>query len=117
MTYLDRLTLEDIRKYPLAIPKNLPYGVSEQFGDLFNKYRNDFSGLLHYDSFPPIKGALLHSQIVALTPQITLFDDDIKHAVRVITPIDMPKLNVFFSVVMLKNQISAPAKRLLSLLL
>ncbi|WP_133181566.1 LysR family transcriptional regulator [Shewanella decolorationis] len=117
LTYLDHLTLEDIRNYPLAIPKNLPYGVSEQFGDLFNKYRTDFSGLLHYDSFPPIKGALLHSQIVALTPQITLFDDDIKNAVRIITPVDMPKLNVFFSVVMLKKQISIPTKRLLSFLL
>lgn len=117
LVYLNRLTLEDIRHYPLAIPRNLPMGVSELFGDLFFQFRKDFAGLLHYDTFPPIKGALMHSPIVALTPLIALLEDGVKESLQVITPSDMPKLNVCFSVVMSRKQTSIAAMRFLHLLL
>ncbi|MGL4581176.1 MAG: LysR family transcriptional regulator, partial [Shewanella sp.] len=114
---LPGLTLADIRRYPLAIPRNLPTGVAELFGDLFLPFRKDFAGLLHYDAFPPIKGALMHSPMVALTPQIALLEEGARGALQVITPQDMPELNVCFSVVMLRKQTSVAASRFLRFLL
>ncbi|MGL6123382.1 MAG: LysR family transcriptional regulator [Shewanella sp.] len=111
------LTLADIRQFPLAIPRNLPAGVSELFGDLFLPFREDFSGLLHYDAFPPIKGVLMHSPMVALTPQIALLEENCRDALHILTPIDMPPLNVCFSVVMLRKQTSVATSRFLRLLL
>lgn len=111
------LTLADIRRFPLAIPRNLPAGVLDMFGDLFFQYRSDFSGLLHYDAFPPIIGAIQHSQMLALTPQVALLDESIRSELHIFTPQDMPQLDVCFSVVMLRTQTSIAAKRFLQLML
>jgi DNA-binding transcriptional LysR family regulator len=111
------LTLADIRDYPLAIPRNLPTGVMESFADLFSPYRVDFAGLLHYDTFQPIKAALQHSQMLALTPQVNLLEGQTKSSLCVLKPIDMPPLDVCFSIVMLKKQNNLAANRFLHLLL
>lgn len=98
------LTLADIRHYPLAIPRNLPTGVMESFADLFSPYRDDFAGLLRYDTFQPISAALQHSQMVALAPQVSVIEGQTKPSLCVLSPIDMPPLDVCFSIVMLKKQ-------------
>ena len=111
------LTLADIRQYPIAIPRNLPSGVIDRFGDLFFQYRKDFAGLVHYDAFPPIKGAIQHSQMLALTPKVALLDEAMADELHIFKPVDMPQLDVCFSVVMLKSQVSVAAKRFLQLML
>lgn len=111
------ITLADIRSFPIAIPRNLPTGVAEQFGDLFFQYRDDFAGLLHYDAFTPIKGALLHSSMVALTPQIAILEDGFRESLQIIVPDDMPQLDVCFSVVLLRKHTSMAVSRFLQLLL
>lgn len=98
------LTLADIRDYPLAIPRNLPTGVMESFGDLFSPYRDDFAGLLRYDTFQPISSALQHSHMVALAPQISVIEEQKKPLLCALSPIDMPPLAVCFSIVTLKKQ-------------
>ncbi|WP_220741578.1 LysR family transcriptional regulator [Shewanella schlegeliana] len=113
----DSLSLEDLRQYPIAIPRNLPAGVVELFGDLLFEYRSDFAGLLHYDAFPPINAAMQHSQMLALTPQVALLDETVADELHTFKPVDMPKLDVCFSVVMLRSQASVAAKRFLQLML
>ena len=117
LTAKSDLTLADIRQFPIAVPRNLPPGVMDMFGDLFFQYRSDFAGLLHYDAFPPIKGALLNSPMVALTPQVALLDDELKETLHIFRPDDMPELDVCFSVVMLRKQVSVAAARFLELMI
>ena len=113
----EQLTLADIRHFPIAIPRNLPPKVMDKFDDLLFQYRSDFAGLLHYDSFPTVKGALLNSSMVALTPQVGLLNEDHQEILHIFKPVDMPKLDVCFSIVMLRKQVTLAASRFLELIL
>lgn len=102
------ITMADLRRYPLAIPRNLPASMFDIFGDLFNRDREDFAGLVRFDQFQPIKASLQNCDMVAITPEIAIRQELNEHELLALVPGDMPELKASFSVVTLKGKTQSP---------
>ncbi|ABV88742.1 LysR family transcriptional regulator [Shewanella pealeana] len=102
------LMLDDLREYPLAIPRAMPSSVQTQFGDLFDKDRHDFGGLVKFDQFYPIKESLLNCNMVAITPEIAVRKELAEGRLVSLPVSDMVKLTSCFSIVYLKSKSLSP---------
>ncbi|WP_394129081.1 LysR family transcriptional regulator [Shewanella maritima] len=113
-----RLFLPALRDYPLAIPKHLPLAVQQEFGDLFNVKRHDFSGLVRFEHFPTIQDAMLNSDIVALTSEIAVRNLIEQGSLVQLSPLLMPEIYAEFSVISLRGKKqTAPAIEFIECLL
>ncbi|GIU44590.1 LysR family transcriptional regulator [Shewanella colwelliana] len=101
LAQLPRLFLPSFRDYPLAVPRHLPCKVAEQFEDLFMLARDDFAGLVRFDQFHAIKGAMFDSDLIALTPEIAVREELKRGTLIRLVPQSMPEFEARFSVVSL----------------
>ncbi|MCJ8305024.1 LysR family transcriptional regulator [Shewanella sp.] len=96
--------LPSLRDYPLAVPQAMPNSVSQKFEDLFDDDRHDFSGLIRFDQFQPIKASLLNCDMLVITPEVSV-KKELAEGSLVALPIkNMPEVSASFSVVYLKNR-------------
>ncbi|MCL1066723.1 LysR family transcriptional regulator [Shewanella olleyana] len=108
---LPRLFLPTLRDYPLAIPRHLPEEVSHIFEDLFMIQRDDFSGLVRFEQFHPIKEAIMTGDLVALTPEIAVRAELESGALVSLKPTMMPELFAQFCIVYLKQKSQSPSAK------
>ncbi|WP_394496573.1 LysR family transcriptional regulator [Shewanella sp. ENK2] len=104
LTQLPRLYLPSFRDYPLAIPRHLPKSIADAFEDLFKQQREDFSGMVRFDQFHPIKESIINGDLIALTPEISVRSQIEKGALVELSPYVMPLIYARFSVVSLKEK-------------
>ncbi|MGL4474653.1 MAG: LysR family transcriptional regulator [Shewanella sp.] len=95
-------TAKTLRHYPLAVPRQLSQHCLQQFGDLFSPQRYDFSGLLRYDQFEPIKSSIMQSDLIAITPKIAISGELACGTLRLICADDLPQIPAQFGLVMTK---------------
>lgn len=102
------LTLRCLRHYPLASPRHLPERVFTGFGDLFSRERDDFAGLVRFEQFQPVKTALQHCDMLAITPEIAI-EKELQRGELAVLPVqNMPSLTANFSVVIRKGHGQGP---------
>ncbi|KPZ67851.1 HTH-type transcriptional regulator GbpR [Shewanella sp. P1-14-1] len=104
LTQLQRLFLPSFRDYPLAIPRHMPQSIADAFEDLFKQQREDFSGMVRFDQFHPIKESIINGDLVALTPEISVRSQLEKGVLVELSPYVMPLIYARFSVVSLKEK-------------
>ena len=109
LTELQRLFLPSFRGYPLAIPRHLPDSIFESFEDLFKQQRDDFSGMVRFDQFHPIKDSIINGDLVALTPEIAVRSQIEQGKLVELSPYVMPLIYARFSVVSLKEKSQSKA--------
>ncbi|WP_394129077.1 LysR family transcriptional regulator [Shewanella maritima] len=106
-----QVSLDDLKRFPLAIPSAMPRTVSEQFNDLFLKTREGFSGLIKFEQFQAIKDSLDNCDLIALAPDISVAKD-IKEGHLMVLPVyDMPAIQASFSIVHLKHRQLLPSEK------
>lgn len=103
LTEMAGITLQSLRQYPLAMPRSMPPSIQRQFGDLFDKDRHDFAGLVKFDQFQPIKTSMLSCDMVAITPELAVRQQLDDGSLVSLLVDDMAKLTANFSVVYLKG--------------
>ncbi|WP_394496569.1 LysR family transcriptional regulator [Shewanella sp. ENK2] len=103
------LSLDTLKQYPIAIPSALPKPLYDQFGDLFSKYRNDFSGLVKFEQFQAIKESLSECDLVALAPDVSVKKEIEAGSLVALSLADMPDIQASFSIVHLKSRRLTPA--------
>lgn len=106
-----KLQLEDLALYPLAIPTGLPSSISQQFKGLFSKERSNFSGLIKFDQFQSIRDAIKSSQIIALVPVCTISQEIEDGTMQILPLIDMPDIRASYSIVTHRSRKLSPATR------
>ncbi|MEZ9138864.1 MULTISPECIES: LysR family transcriptional regulator [unclassified Shewanella] len=111
LTDKPQVTLDDIKQYPIAIPSALPKPLFDQFGDLFSKYRDDFSGLVKFEQFQAIKESLTECDLVALAPDISIVREVESQSLVELPVMDIPDIKASFSIVYLKNRRLTPAAK------
>ncbi|WP_285163224.1 LysR family transcriptional regulator [Shewanella goraebulensis] len=111
LTQIIPLTLEEIKQYPIAIPSALPKALYEQFGDLFNKYREGFSGLVKFEQFQAIKESLSECDLVSLAPDVSVKKELVNGSLVALPITDMPDIRASFSIVYLKSRKLTPAAK------
>ncbi|MEZ9235997.1 LysR family transcriptional regulator [Shewanella sp. 10N.286.52.A9] len=111
LTRINPLTLADIKQYPIAIPSALPKTLYDQFGDLFNKYRKGFSGLVKFEQFQAIKESLSECDLVSLAPDVSVKKELINGLLVALPITDMPDIRASFSIVYLKSRKLTPAAK------
>lgn len=104
LTRENNIYLPSLRDYPLAVPKALPESVSSKFGDLFDNDRHDFSGLIRFDQFQPIKSSLLDCDMVVITPEVSVKKELADGSLVALPILNMPEVSASFSVVYLKSR-------------
>ncbi|WP_153914223.1 LysR family transcriptional regulator [Shewanella sp. TC10] len=109
LTQQDSLYLDTLKQYPIAIPSALPKPLYDQFGDLFSKYRNDFSGLVKFEQFQAVKESLSECDLVALAPDVSVKKEIEAGSLVALSLADMPDIQASFSIVHLKNRRLTPA--------
>ncbi|PKG76788.1 LysR family transcriptional regulator [Shewanella sp. Choline-02u-19] len=96
--------LPTLRDYPLAVARSMPKKLAEQFDDLFDLDRHDFSGLVRFDQFQPIKESLYNCDMVVITPEISV-EKELKEGRLVALNVEnMPNIKAGFCIVYLKNK-------------
>lgn len=97
------VTLHALRHYPLAMPRSMPQNIQKLFGDLFERDRHDFAGLVKFDQFHPIKESMQNSDMIAITPEIAVKKQLEEGHIVALTIDDMGAMTASFSVVYLKG--------------
>ena len=97
----ERLYLASFREFPMAIPQHLPDSVRNQFEELFQLDRDDFSGQIRFDQLHSIKDSICQTDLIALTPEIAVQSELVAGTLVKLVPELMPKLNARFSIVSL----------------
>ncbi|MBV7315973.1 LysR family transcriptional regulator [Shewanella sp. NIFS-20-20] len=92
-----------IREYPLAVSRQLSQHVLNQFGDLFCAYRHDFSGLVRFDQFEPIKNSMWQSDLIAITPRLAITKELARGQLVEIELANMPAIQAQYGLVMTKH--------------
>jgi DNA-binding transcriptional LysR family regulator len=110
--------LPTLRDYPLAVARSMPKKLAEQFDDLFDLDRHDFSGLVRFDQFQPIKESLYNCDMVVITPEISVKKELQEGRLVALNVENMPNIKARFCIVYLKNKrLSLAAERFINFIL
>ncbi|WP_394131815.1 LysR family transcriptional regulator [Shewanella maritima] len=104
LTKEQRVYLPQLKDFPIAVPRSLPTKLARQFDDLFDADREDFSGMIRFDQFHPIKESLQNCDMLVITPKIAIQKELNQGSLVALDILNMPDVSASFSIVYSKKR-------------